>query len=425
MPFAILINYIPMNKSLDNLMKSIPLFILLNLFSQVLLPQQPLKPFPQHVLYNTGVIKPSHVSQQQMDDSVRSFYDSWKLLYLRKDAGKGQYYVWVKGSAGTMQSVSEGQGYGMIIVSLMAGYDTASQKIYDGLFAYYKAHPTSSSKYLMAWSQTKTFKDQDGSSATDGDMDIAYSLLLANAQWGSNGTINYLQQGQAMIAAILQQEINPVSFSVMLSNAIMPDSKDYFDTRSSDFMPAHYKAFKNFTGDSSWDKVVAANYKLFGFMQKKYSGDAGLVPDFIQHINKKPVPAKANYLESPYDGLYNYNACRVPWRIATDYILYGDERAKIMVGKINKWIKETTQGKPDNISAGYTLAGNDIHGRYFEAMSFISSFAVGAMVEKTNQTWLNKLWDYIFSFRIGEYDYYDNTIKMLELIIISGNYWRP
>jgi len=38
-----------------------------------LLAQQPLKPFPQHVVYTTGVIKPSHVSQQQMDDSVRNF----------------------------------------------------------------------------------------------------------------------------------------------------------------------------------------------------------------------------------------------------------------------------------------------------------------------------------------------------------------
>ena len=64
-------------------------------------------------------------------------------------------------------------------------------------------------------------------------------------------------------------------------------------------------------------------------------------------------------------------------------------------------------------------------GRYFEAMSFISSFAVAAMVDSKNQIWLNKLWDYIVGFDIDQFDYYDNTIKMLVMIELSGNYWKP
>ena len=101
--------------------------------------QTALKPFPQHVKYSNGVIKPNHVSQQQMDDSVRSFYKEWKARYVRDDAGAGQYYIWVEGTVDDNVCVSEGQGYGMIIAALMAGYDTAAQKIYDGLYQYYKA----------------------------------------------------------------------------------------------------------------------------------------------------------------------------------------------------------------------------------------------------------------------------------------------
>lgn len=397
-------------------------FILINKLSTA---QQTEKPFPQHVNYTAGVIKPNHVTQQQLDDSVQSFYNNWKERYINDDAGEGQYYVWVENSVGDNQCVSEGQGYGMMIVVLMAGYDTAAQKIYDGLYTYYKLHPSDSSAYLMAWAQTKTFKDIDGTSATDGDMDIAYSLLLANAQWGSHGKINYLQEAQSIIAAIMKQEINAETFSVLLSNAVEYDSKDYFDMRSSDFMPAHFKIFNKATGDNNWNKVINNNYKLFSLMQKKFSEDAGLIPDFIEHINTKPVPADAHYLESKYDGKYNYNACRVPWRIATDFIINGDNRAKKFVEKINTWIRETTEGNPDNISAGYTLEGDDISTRYFEAMSFIGPFAVSAMVDATNQTWLNKLWNYIVSFDIDQYDYYDNTIKMISMIILSGNYWAP
>ena len=80
---------------------------------------------------------------------------------------------------------------------------------------------------------------------------------------------------------------------------------------------------------------------------------------------------------------------------------------------------------PDNISAGYTLEGNDIKSRRFEAMSFIAPFAVAAMVDSKNQSWLNSLWTYIMNFDINQFDYYGNTIKMINMIILSGNYWAP
>ena len=160
-------------------------------------------------------------------------------------------------------------------------------------------------------------------------------------------------------------------------------------------------------------------------MEDTYSPDAGLVPDFIQHINKKPIPARANYLESRYDGYYNYNACRVPWRIGTDYLLHGDPRAKQMLQKINGWIRKTTKNNPDNISSGYSLAGDDLPGRNFEALSFICPFAVSAMTDAGNQKWLNDLWDYIIHFDMDSFDYYDNTIKLTDIIILSGNYWDP
>ena len=394
------------------------LFLNLHLFAQ---PVE--KPFPQHVSYVAGSIKPNHIPQTRLDQLTLNFYNQWKKRYIKPGCHPGESYVWFE-RKGNKQCVSEGQGYGMVITVLMAGGDPSAKTTYDGLYNYYKAHP-GNHPYLMAWAQNKNCKDLDKSSATDGDMDIAYSLLLANTQWGSKGKINYSKDAQNMIASIMQHEINPHTYSVLLSDAIEYDSKDYYDTRSSDFMPDHFKAFSRATHDYKWTKVINLNYRLFSILQKKFSPDAGLLPDFIVHLDKKAQPASPNFLESPYDGYYNYNACRVPWRIATDYLLSGDKRSKIMAGKINRWIRETTQNKPDNISAGYTLAGNDIKGRYFEALSFIAPFAVSAMVDKKNQQWLNDVWDYLINFKLKDYDYYDNSIKLLDMIILSGNYWQP
>jgi endo-1,4-beta-D-glucanase Y len=338
--------------------------------------------------------------------------------------GKAESYVWFE-NVGKKQCVSEGQGYGMIITALMAGYDPSAKISYDNLYNYYKSHPSTRNKYLMAWAQDVNGRDLDGTSATDGDMDIAYSLLLADKQWSSKGLVNYLHEAKAMIGAIMQYEINHTTWSILISDGIEDESKDYFDTRSSDFMPSHFKSFELITNDERWTRIIDANYKLFSRMQDEYSPDAGLMPDFIVHINKKPKPAPPYFLESRYDGYYNYNACRVPWRVGVDYLLTGDQRPKNMVGKINQWIRETTNNDTYNLSAGYTLAGNDIKGRYFEALSFVAPFAVSAMVDKKNQQWLNKVWDYLTAFKLKDYDYYDNSIKLLDMIIISGNYWDP
>lgn len=387
----------------------------------------PARPFPQHASYRSGSILPDHISRAVMDDSVKSFYQQWKKHYVLTGCEEGESYVWFEGTRGTNKSVSEGQGYGMMIVALMAGSDREAQDTYDRLFRYFKAHPTRGSTHLMAWSQDKFCHSIDGTSATDGDLDIAYSLLLADAQWGSGGSIAYREEAIEMIRSILQQEINPVTFYVMQSNAIKEGSRDFFDVRSSDFMPDHFRAFKAASGDAHWDSVVDNNYRLFRYLEDAYSPEAGLVPDFIRNAGPgKPIfPAQPQYLESIYDGAYNFNACRVPWRIATDALLHGDSRADTMLTRINRWIRGTTNDNPDNISAGYDLDGDDLKDRNYEALCFIGPFSVAAMINAENQPWLNKCWDYLVHFPLHEFDYYDNSIKMINMIILSGNYWVP
>ena len=446
----------------------------------------PLRPFPQHNSYQQGTILPNHISQEEMDDSVKSFYLAWKKHYILPGCRQSEKYIWFEGTSGTNICVSEGQGYGMVIVALMAGYDSTAQETYDCLYHWYKSHPSTTSPNLMAWMQKKDCGSLDGGTATDGDMDIAYSLLLADAQWGRHSNIPYRQEALAMIGAILHQEINPQTYIVMEDNSGRPRNRDYFDMRSSDYMPDHLRAFRDATENPAWDTVLDNNYRLFRYLQNTYSPEVGLVPDFIKNIRISPSkvsgtpgqpadtgktdtssltgkgatssgtpgaayntatlpgtgpalaaerdaddanffaqPVQPNYLESKYDGVYNFNACRVPWHIATDYLISGDPRAAAFLSRINRWIQTTTKGNPDNISAGYNLSGEDLPHRYFEALCFICPFAVAAMASPDNQQWLNKMWDYIQHFKLKDFDYYDNTIKILDMIILSGNYWTP
>ena len=42
----------------------------------------PYRPFPQHVTYASGSIRPNHRTQAQLDDRVRTLYREWKTRYL-------------------------------------------------------------------------------------------------------------------------------------------------------------------------------------------------------------------------------------------------------------------------------------------------------------------------------------------------------
>ena len=383
-------------------------------------------PFPQHVKYHKH-IKPSQYTQAELDEHVRSFYNTWKRIYLKNGCEINQYYVFF--DSGNTLTVSEAMGYGMMILPMMAGHDPGAKKYFDGLFRYFKAHPSSKTPHLMAWKQITGCVNADGDdSASDGDIDIAFGLLLAHEQWGSTGDINYLYEAQLIIKDLMGNtaadgDINQDIHTVILGDWVGPGS--YMNsTRTSDFITDHFRLFACVSGDSlAWANVVDKCYDLISEMQTNYSKRTGLLPDFIVNIDKNAKPAKPDFLEGDLDGHYSYNACRDPWRIGFDYLVNGDERALNAVKKINSWLFQKTGGIPSQIYAGYYLDGRAAAN--WHDVSFTAPFAVGAMLDTTKQEWLNKLYDEVLSAKTSENGYYGNTLKLLSMLVISGNFRNP
>ncbi|HWY97482.1 MAG TPA: T9SS type A sorting domain-containing protein, partial [Bacteroidia bacterium] len=160
-------------------------------------------------------------------------------------------------------------------------------------------------------------------------------------------------------------------------------------------------------------------------IQTNNSPATGLISDFVVTCDKTPKPAPANFLEGPYDGDYNYNSCRVPWRLTTDYLVAGEARAKTAVDKINTWIKSSTSNNPSNINSGFYLNGTNLPGNNYSDPSFIAPFMTGAMTNSANQTWLNGTYDFLLTQSFTSNTYFPNTLTMLNLIVASGNYWPP
>ncbi|ANY73259.1 beta-glucanase [Paenibacillus ihbetae] len=373
------------------------------------------RPFPQHTTYTSGSIKPNHVTQTAMDEAVKSKWNSWKASFL-KPAGTGQYYVKYN-SAG--ETVSEAHGYGMILTVMMAGADANAQTYFDGLYRYYKAHPSNQNPYLMAWKQNSSFQNIEGAnSATDGDMDIAYALLLADRQWGSSGSINYLQAAKNIIGAIMSHDVNQSQWTLRLGDWATSGSFNTA-TRPSDFMLNHLKAFRKATGDARWDQVIDKTYSIINSVHGSYSPNTGLLPDFVVLQGGSYQPAAAGFLEGANDGNYYYNSARTPWRIATDYLMTGDTRALGQLDLMNAFIKSNTSQKPANIKAGYTLGGSPLVS--YNSGAFYAPFGISAMVSQSHQSWLNVVWTY--TANASAEGYYEESIKLFSMLVMSGNWW--
>ncbi|MDK8194218.1 glycosyl hydrolase family 8 [Paenibacillus sp. UMB7766-LJ446] len=375
----------------------------------------PNKPFPQHTTYTSGSIKPNHVTQSAMDSAVKAKWDSWKSAYL-KTAGTGKYYVKYQSNGDT---VSEAHGYGMLATVIMAGYDSNAQTYFDGLYQYYKAHPSANNSKLMAWKQNSSFQNIEGAdSATDGDMDIAYSLLLADKQWGSSGSINYLQAGKDIINAIMQSDVNQSQWTLRLGDWAT-DNTFKNATRPSDFMLNHLKAFQAATGDAKWTNVINKTYTIINSLYSGYSSSTGLLPDFVVLSGSTYKPASADFLEGANDGNYDYNSCRTPWRIATDYLMTGDSRALNQLNQMNSWISTKVSGNPSSVKDGYKLNGT-VTGSGGSG-AFYAPFGVSAMTSSTNQSWLNSVWTKTAGS--SNEGYYEDSIKLFSMIVMSGNWW--
>lgn len=396
------------------------------------------RPFPQAVAYPGVVNEPSRWTPDAQADHVRAAYDRWKRDYLvaagRDEAGQPRWRVaWGKrGSRDFERTISEGQGYGLVILAHMAGHDPDAQALFDGVWRFSRDHPSRIEPRLMQWKVPTRRADRD--SAFDGDCDIAYGLLLAAAQWGTSPdpAIAYGEDARRVIAGILAATIGQTSRLPTLGDfagfrdADDGDRYNQWTPRSSDFMLANFRAFGRATGDPVWDEVVDACRRAIDALQSTHSPTTGLLPDFVEPASATahaPQPARPNFLEGPTDGDFFYNAARVPWRLGVHALLAGDADSAGQAARISRWAEQSTGGDPRRVRSGYRLSGQPLPDANYFDTCFAAPLGVAAMVVPGQQAWLDEVYAAVVA--AGPEDYFDDTVGLLCLLALTGTMWDP
>ncbi|MEY9933202.1 hypothetical protein ABH926_007855 [Catenulispora sp. GP43] len=373
--------------------------------------------FPQHQTYKVGIM-PS-ASQATRDAAVEKQYNSWKSTYLVHGCASNEYYVSTKGDGDATNNgpVSEGQGYGMNIVPLMAGYDASAQTEFNGLWQLVKDHEDQYG--MMQWQlDGKTCKYYSGGTpdgATDGDLDIGYGLILADEQWGG-----YSSDAETWLTNFWNHNVAPDG------HLKCEDDGPNTDTRPSDHMIDHLRAYAAYDPSHDWNKVISRTEAVDGSLVSNYSSSYGLLSDFVVGADgSSPKPAPANYQEDQPDNIVGYNSIRVPWHMGTDALLNGSSVASFELSEAQKWsacAKKVSGSNPANVYPHLNLncTGYNTSDVAEEAGDSIGPSAMAA----GDQAWTDTIWNYLQTNPYGD-GYYGETIKTLVMIVMAGDYWSP
>ena len=387
-------------------------------------------------IYNNSLI--DLYSQTNLNLELLSFYNDWKMRYLRPVENSSPlkeylFYTLDQPTSNNAVTCSEAMGYGMIIFPLMSKFDPAAKVHFTSIYNYVKSYPSIYNSNLMAWQQVKdTYgnivnSEPETSSATDGDMDISYGLLLAHKLWVESDKIIYKDEAVKRINALMDSCVNKKDYILTLGDWVkgIKDNNFKYVTRSSDFMLYQIREFIKFDTKNSneWRLVIRTIDSIISEQMKMQSKYNGLMPDFFIRANGKYIAPKIKVLETYHDGDYYYNSCRIPWRYSMDIIL-NKTPVTTELHTLNHWIREETLSNPENIKSGYYLA-NDNPGKpfgYANDLSFIAPFLVSSLIEKGNDDWTISLWETLINKPITKCTFYENTLKLMAMIVATGNW---
>jgi hypothetical protein len=382
-------------------------------------------PFGARLAAYAAGIRPAQ-SSAAMDSLLAKQYDAWKAARIVSAASVVSGGYADQFSNTTYLTVSEGMGYAMLLAVLFAGHDANARQMFDGLlavvrkrYAYAVVPYDANGKYLMDWRLNADGTSAgDGWNALDGDLDIAMALLMAHKQWGSSGTWNYLQEGKNTIGAIKSWCMAPDGTTKGLAKATV--------SRTSDYMIGHFRAFQAATGDTFWSLAVDRAYALADRMQTVYSAGSGLMPDFIVGTDTATPYPSPGYMGdgNANENKYWWNACRNPWRYASDYVLSTDSRWKTVTGRIVACFQAKVAaagGDVTVIGTGYNLDGSLAAGGNDAA--YMAPIMLGGCTDASYQPLVNALWSWNANHLTT--GYYDSEIQLLSMVVAAGNWWSP
>jgi hypothetical protein len=367
------------------------------------------RPFPQH-----GFGKLCSYPHGADDGAARAAYETWKSVTVTADGAGGFLRVKKPDSGAVIGSTaSEGIGYGLILAVYFG-----DQALFDGLWKYEQLHLDDNG--LMNWDigPDGVISSAGMGGATDGDVDIAWGLIMADRQWGGQGSLAkpYVDYAKDLIGRIWMYEVDHKRGEMLMAGDKWGDVDL---TNPSYFAPAYFRVFGKLTNQvDNWNKVIDANYAILAKSLNATNGNAtnGLSPAWCNSSGQpvEPTAGSPTYFQN--------DATRVPFRIGEDYCFFGEPRAKQYLALISSFYSGVGVA---NIVDGYDLNGTPHPDRAvggLQAASFVGPAGVGGMSDPAFQSLVDQAYAAVATQGLTAGTiYYQKSWTALSLLMLTGN----
>ncbi|MFM7024413.1 MAG: glycosyl hydrolase family 8 [Flavobacteriales bacterium] len=374
-----------------------------SLCAQINTPAGATKPFNSNASYQYGIMPtnlPAGGTYTKSSDAATA-YNSWKSRFVVDCSAQGSKRVLFDDNSST---VSEGIAYGLLLSAYAADKTT-----FDGLWKYYKDNMNSHG--VMNWKMSGCTGTSGANGATDAELDAAMALLIAEEQWPtSTSPYDYKAEATTLIGKIRVWEIHPSTYQT-----INGDAWGFSNNcrNPSYFAPAYYREYAKVETSQAtfWNNTVTATNS---YLLTNRNSTTGLVSNWSDQ-NAAP-----NTCNGPNE--YGWDACRNPWRMATDVLWNGSTAttASDICAKIAAW----SNGNAGNLKGPLAQnAANPSAGQY-KAGAF-STYAAAVMgSSSTYQSHLNSCYTAVVALGNSE-SYFNSTLRALTLFTLTGNFWKP
>lgn len=344
--------------------------------------------------------------QAWLDEIVTAQGAADGLRTVRPDTPDGEPY----------STVSEGISYGMMISVMMD-----DQARFDGFFRY--ADRWANKNGLMSWYISADGERALGSgAASDADEDIAWALLMASRVWGGNGSLKQSYEALAIrqIERIYRFEVESGERLGMFLPGDEWRGKNVFNP--SYFAPYQYRLFGEVTGNvAGWQRVIDVGYEIIERCLNIQNGNHnnGLVPAWCD-FEGRPVEAFPGAEQN-----YQTDSARLPFRMALDWALTRESRAKSYLDKISSFFVD--QGAA-HIIDGYELNGAPCPDRKTldhgdGSAVFVGCAAVGAMCDIKYKDFVDAAYERVKTGRLlARSRYYNHCWTVMSLLMLTGNF---
>jgi len=224
-------------------------------------------------------------------------------------------------------STSEGQSYALLRAAWMDDRPTFVQ-VWAWTRYNLQVRPDKLFGYLWGRRGDGRWTILDTSSATDADEDIALALVFAGRRWRDD---TYLRQARAIAQGIWRDEVVVVRGAPYLTAGSWAPA---YATPGPALNPSYlapyaYRIFAGIDPAHHWMRLVDSSYRVLAACSLSplgSGGSVGLPPNWcaIRRATGDVAPIKT----IKQADVYGYDAFRVMWRVALDYLWNGESRAK-------------------------------------------------------------------------------------------------